>query len=159
MNRRLPWTFDLSFPAKESKPPFWCCPISNSLISSPNFNELIIWAISNTSGWAAAECVETWKLPGTLLTRKKASKRHPFPLLISCLVVFSRNPTSCLPMSSWISSPTAILVKQIYVVLITKLRMTDHCTIGWELWCLDGPVFDLIHYLQHFPRAAHFHCK
>lgn len=42
----------------------------------------------------------------TLLILNSPSKRHPWPLLSGTFIEFSMWPTSCRPISSWMSKPT-----------------------------------------------------
>ncbi len=78
-----------------------------TLIESPNVNSCITCFISPFAGWLAAECVETWKLPGTRFILNEAFIRQPTPLFSGVFNVLSINPTSCRPRSSWISIPTS----------------------------------------------------
>jgi hypothetical protein len=78
-----------------------------TLIVSPNVNSCITCFISPTWGWFDAECVDTWKLPGTRLILNEALIRQPRPLFSGVFNVLSINPTSCRPRSSWISIPTS----------------------------------------------------
>lgn len=51
-------------------------------------------------------CIANWKLPGTLLIWKTLSNIQPFLSLKGVFWVFSINPTSWRPSSSWMSIPT-----------------------------------------------------
>ena len=78
----------------------------HTLIDSPKVKSWITCFISPSCGWLAAECVETWKLPGTRLMLNEALIRHPAPLFSGIFWVLLIKPTSCRPRSSWISMPT-----------------------------------------------------
>ena len=77
-----------------------------TLIDSPNVKSWMTCFISPVCGWLAAECVETWKFPGTRLMLNEALIRQPAPSLSGVFNVLSIKPTSCRPRSSWISIPT-----------------------------------------------------
>lgn len=55
---------------------------------------------------------DAWSMIITLLMRKWDSILQPFPPLTSNFWVLSWKPTSCLPMSSWMSSPRSITDQQ-----------------------------------------------
>ena len=77
----------------------------HTLIDSPKVKSWMTCFMSPSWGWFAAECVETWKLPGTRLMLNEALMRHPTPLFSGVFKVLSMKPTSCRPRSSWMSMP------------------------------------------------------
>lgn len=48
----------------------------------------------------------------TLLILNSPSKRHPWPLLRGTFIEFSMWPTSCRPISSWMSKPTTAYMQR-----------------------------------------------
>lgn len=67
--------------------------------------ERLSYPILTSTGCSWEACVDTWKLPGTLLMRNEVFMRQPRPPFMSVFTVSSIKPTSWRPRSSWMSRP------------------------------------------------------